>query len=99
MKLYDPDEAVEYIRVHIPAETAGKIADKEAYDDILDFLSCLYEKAGLTDFDLDSIDDEEPDFEAMALQASETYCKTKLEKSDFLAIIKAENDYEDSLLD
>lgn len=99
MKLYNPDEAIDYIHAHVTAETAGKVADRKAWEDILNFLSGLYEKAGLTNFDLDDIDDEEPDYESLAVKASETYNKTELSGSDFLAIIKAENDYEDSLFD
>lgn len=99
MKLFDPEEAIDYISKHKPDETAAKISGTDNYYYLLDIIADVSESAGLMNLEDMSSDLDDPDVETLA-QAAYSRCKNMdLTLDDFILIINAENEYEDSLFD
>lgn len=102
MKEFNENEAVAAMRAALPADRAEKYTDDDLLE-VLDLIFDHYEENG--DLDIDAGDDSEVDDEA-EIKATVTYVSrfikkdksAKIELSDIPAIVRAEYEYELSLI-
>lgn len=99
MKEYDEDEAVRYMREHVPAEVQQRYSD----DDLLYFIDTLwdcYDKLGMTEIEESGEDDgaeQKKVYDLMCrLLLKDKYCEFAAE--DIELLLQAEYAYEESLI-
>ncbi|MFI3240399.1 MAG: hypothetical protein R3Y22_07420 [Bacteroidales bacterium] len=99
IKVYDEDDALEFIQKFIPQETKGKYSN----DDILNLLDIMfdyYEDKGLFDIDLSDDDEADIDIDELVKYVQKVLAKdkdNKVAKDDVMDIVLAELEYEKSL--
>lgn len=96
---FDENEAVKYMRSHVPAELSEMYKDDDELLNLIDLIYDYYEANGLLDLDLDDTDDE-LDMDDMLSYVTRMLKKdkgAKLQPEHVPAFVNAYMDYEDSL--
>lgn len=96
---FDEDDAVKFIRTHIPADLA-ELYDNDQLLNIIDLVFDYYEANGLLDIDLDDDDDDNLDIDDLADYTCRMLRKDRgaiVKPEHVPAILQAYLDYESSL--
>lgn len=103
MKMYDENEAVAYMRKAIENSGSTGIYDDDELLNLVDIIWDFYEQNGLLDIDADDDADDDndsllPDLLDYANRMIKKDKSAKLDPADIEPLVKAEIEYEDSLL-
>lgn len=96
---FDENEAVKYMRSHVPAELSAMYKDDDELLNLIDLIYDYYEANGMLDLDLDDADDEldVDDMQSYITRMLKKDKGAKLLPEHVPAFVNAYMDYEDSL--
>jgi hypothetical protein len=96
---FDEQNAIDYIREHLPDEYRDKYDDDEILN-VIDIIFDYYDESGMLDIDLSDEDEDDVDVEELVKYVTKVLRKDKLSpiaEEHIKPIVLAELDYEQTL--